>query len=176
MHVMQHLNFEVKARTNNHAVIRKWLMDNGADMRGIDVQTDTYFNLPEDRGRLKLRQGNIEHNLIHYHRSDNAEARVSDVALSPVTDTSALKNLLTRALGVKVEVLKKREIYYIENVKFHLDELEGLGYFVEIEAIATNVEMPVEYLESQCRHYMQAFMIRPEDIMADSYSDMLLQQ
>ncbi|MCW5925158.1 MAG: class IV adenylate cyclase [Saprospiraceae bacterium] len=171
---MQHLNFEVKARTSRQADIRVWLLANGAEPRGTDFQTDTYFKMPMGAGRLKLRQGNIENNLIHYQRSDDAEARVSDVALAPVADAAALKNILTRALGVWVEVKKRREIYFIENVKFHLDELEGLGQFVEIEAIATNPDIPLERLQAQCAHFMAMLSILPDDIVAASYSDLLL--
>jgi predicted adenylyl cyclase CyaB len=172
---MQHLNFEVKARTSRQADIRVWLLANGAELRGTDFQTDTYFHLPLGAGRLKLRQGNIENSLIHYRRSDDAEARVSDVALSPVADAASLKNILERALGVLVEVKKRREIYFIENVKFHLDDLEGLGQFVEIEAIATSPDIPVEHLQAQCARYMAALKIQPEDILAESYSDLILQ-
>lgn len=173
---MQHLNFEVKARTNRHAAIRAWLLANGAESHGTDWQTDTYFHLPPGAGRLKLRQGNIENNLIHYHRANDAQARMSDVALSPVTDATSLKNILERALGILVEVHKRREIYFIQNVKFHLDELEGLGHFVEIEAIATSSAVSFQHLQAQCAHYMTAFEIESRDILAESYSDMLMQR
>lgn len=171
---MQHLNFEVKARTGSSDEIRAWLIANGAESRGTDWQTDTYFHLPPSNGRLKLREGNIENSLIHYHRADDAQARVSDVALSPVFDPLALKNILSRALGVLVEVRKRREIYFINNVKFHLDELDRLGQFVEIEAIATSPEMSVAHLQEQCLRYVEIFDIQPENIMAESYSDMLM--
>ncbi len=173
---MQHLNFELKAHSRRVDEIRAWLLSNGAEAHGTDFQTDTYFNLPSGNGRLKLRQGNIENSLIHYRRPDHPEARVSDVALSPVADGEALKKLLSRALGVKVEVRKKREIYFIGNVKFHLDELRNLGQFVEIEAIATLPEHHVECLKNQCTRYMEIFGIRPEDVLAESYSDMLLRK
>lgn len=173
---MQHINFEVKARTTKQAAIRIWLLANGAEPRGTDWQTDTYFHLPSGAGRLKLRQGNIENSLIHYRRSDDAQARVSDVALMSVPDAVSLKNILERALGVLVEVRKQREIFFIENVKFHLDELEGFGYFVEIEAIATSPDISTEHLQTQCTYYMEAFNIEPQDIVAESYSDMLMQQ
>lgn len=171
---MQHLNIELKARTSRHAEIRAWLLAHGADFRGTDVQTDTYFKVND--GRLKLRAGNVENNLIHYRRSDNPEARASEVALAPVADSAALKTVLIRALGVLVEVQKRREIYFIENVKFHLDVLEGLGEFVEIEAIAQPGINSVESLQEQCRYYSECFGILPEDILSESYSDMLLRK
>lgn len=171
---MPHLNFECKARTERQEDIRRWLRENGADFRGEDLQTDTYFPLPAGRGRLKLRQGNIENNLIHYHRSNAAEARTSDVALAPVADPAALHACLSRALGLLVEVRKRREIYFMDNVKIHLDYLDGLGQFVEIEAIAPSPEWPLDRLQAQCAHYMAVFGIRPEDVLAESYSDMIL--
>ncbi len=169
-----HLNIELKARTSRQTEIRTWLLKHGADFRGVDEQTDTYFRLPEDRGRLKLRQGNIENNLIHYQRSDNAEARASEVALAPVADADALRHCLERALGVLVEVRKRREIYFVDNVKIHLDELDGLGQFVEIEAIAPEPGWPEERLHAQCAFFRNIFQIEDADILAESYSDMRL--
>lgn len=171
---MQHLNIEFKARTTRQADIRSWLVAQGADFRGTDLQTDTYFQLAPGQGRLKLRQGSIENHLIHYQRSDDAEARASDVALAPVADSAALKNALSRALGVLVEVRKRREIYFLDNVKIHLDELDGLGQFVEVEAIAPDPDCPVAQLQAQCAYYAEVFGVRPEDVLAESYSDMKL--
>jgi adenylate cyclase, class 2 len=168
-----HLNFELKARTENTASLREWLLANGADFKGTDAQTDTYFALPTGRGRLKLREGNIENNLIHYQRADDPEARLSQVALAPVADAVALRTVLERALGVLKIVRKTREIYFIENVKFHLDWLEGLGHFVEIEAIDQTGNTPLKRLEEQCKFYMVQLKIRPGDILSDSYSDMV---
>ncbi len=171
---MPHLNIELKARTARQNDIRAWLQAHNADFRGTDQQTDTYFKVPD--GRLKLRAGNVENNLIHYRRSDNPEARASEVALAPVADSNALKTVLTRALGVLIEVQKRREIYFIGNVKFHLDELDGLGQFVEIEAIAQTAADTEARLHEQCRFYSDLFGIRPEDILSESYSDMLLRR
>lgn len=171
---MQHLNIELKARTARQADIRAWLQARGADFRGVDEQTDTYFQLPAGKGRLKLRRGNIENNLIHYQRNDDPRARASAIALAPVTDAEALAICLTRALGVLVEVRKRREIYFVENVKIHLDQLDGLGAFVEIEAIAPTPDFPVEKLREQCAFFSAAFGIRAEDILAESYSDLLM--
>ncbi|MCB0534519.1 MAG: class IV adenylate cyclase [Lewinellaceae bacterium] len=173
---MEHLNIELKARTNRQPEIRRWLRENNADFRGLDEQTDTYFQLPEGRGRLKLRQGTIENNLIHYHRSNDPAARASEVCLAPVADPEALLSCLTLALGVLVQVKKRREIYFVDNVKIHLDELDGLGQFVEIEAIAPAPDFSEAKLHGQCAYFMELFQIRPEDILAESYSDLLSQR
>ena len=171
---MTFLNVEIKARCDDPARIRRILSENDADFKGEDHQVDTYFSVPE--GRLKLREGNIENNLIYYRRSDIKDPKSSRIDLMPVDDPGPLKNLLTRALTIRIVVDKKREIYYIDNVKFHIDEVKGLGNFVEIEAIDRTGEIGEESLKEQCEYYMDLFSIREDDLEATSYSDLLLRQ
>lgn len=168
---MPHLNVEIKARTRNMDHIRAVLAREGASFRGQDQQTDTYFLCPQ--GRLKLRQGTIETNLIFYQRSDLAGPKASQVHLYAPADHYALHALLSAALGVWKVVRKKRAIYFLDNVKVHLDKVEGLGEFVEIEAIDEMGTIGEERLRAQCAHYLGAFRIRPEDLLTGSYSDML---
>ncbi len=104
--------------------------------KGIDTQVDTYFNVPH--GRLKLREGALENALIHCIRSNTANAKTSDVLLYQHQPYPPLKQILTKALGIKTIIRKSRKIYFIENVKFHFDEVENLGNFIEVEAIDTN--------------------------------------
>lgn len=169
---MSFINIEIKARTKQSAMIRDYLLSHDAESRGTDMQTDTYFNV--NQGRLKLREGNIENNLIFYQRADQAGPKQSNFSLLPAADPVILKSILTQALGIKVVVAKKREIYFINNVKFHLDSLEGLGEFVEIEASNRYAPVSVDELRQQCDFYMQAFGIAAEDLLTQSYSDMLL--
>ena len=169
---MAFINIEIKARTNKADRIRQYLLNHDADVQGIDEQTDTYFNVPN--GRLKLRQGNIENNLIYYQRQETGGTKQSNVDLFKVEDGDALRDMLTKALGVKAVVQKKREIYYIGNVKFHLDTLEELGSFVEIEAANRFEDIPVEKLKQQCEAYMKEFGVEDGDLIRQSYSDMVL--
>ncbi len=83
---------------------------------------------------MKLREGNIENNLIFYERTNQAGPKNSHFNLVKIEDAKGLKEVLRKSIGIKVIVKKKREIYYINNVKFHIDEVPGLGSFVEIEA------------------------------------------
>ena len=168
---MPFINIEIKARTTKSAVIREYLLQNGAEFKGVDEQSDTYFKVAN--GRLKLREGNIENNLIYYQREETAGLKQSNVELTSTTDPIALKSILTKALGIKTVVKKQREIYYIDNVKFHIDTLEGLGSFVEIEACNNNTLLSEEELNEQCRFYMKEFEIEDEDLVQKSYSDML---
>ena len=90
---------------------------------------------------------------------------------------SNLKSLLSSALGILAIVDKKREIYFIDNVKFHLDEVKNLGYFMEIEAIDEKGLLEKRnHLLAQCNYYLQLFEINSEDLINVSYSDMIIQQ
>ncbi len=168
---MERTIIEIKARCRQPDRIRELLRQHGADFRGLDHQVDTYFRVPE--GRLKLREGNIENALIHYRRPNEAGPKKSEVLLYRLAPEPALKKVLTAALGVFVVVDKQREIYFIDNVKIHLDEVEGLGAFVEIEAIGKNGEPTTDRLREQCQHFLELFDIRQEDLFENSYSDLL---
>ena len=169
---MAHLNIEIKARCNEPEFIRTFLKKNQAEFKGTDNQTDTYFNV--ENGRLKLREGNIENSLIYYERKNEIGAKESNFQLVAVTDAKVLKDMLTRSLGIKVVVSKKRDIYFIGNVKFHIDEISALGGFVEIEASNLYKNVSTEQLEKQCNFYLREFRITSEDLIPVSYSDMLL--
>lgn len=165
------VNAEIKARCPDPDFVRQYLLNHNARFAGTDHQCDTYFNTTN--GRLKLREGNIENNLIYYERQNDAGPKTSAFTLTPVADAAALKYSLTQALGVMKVVEKKREIYYIGNVKFHIDELKTLGHFVEIEACSTGTSLSVADLHEQCAMYIQHLNIHPEHLIALSYSDMI---
>lgn len=171
---MDILNVEIKAYCSSPDTIRSILEKHGADFQGTDQQTDTYFEVAE--GRLKLREGSIENNLIYYQRPDDSEPKASDINLVPINQPSEMKALLTAALDIMVIVEKEREIYFIDNVKFHIDEVDGLGNFVEIEAIDRDQSLSEEELRKQCQYYLNLFDIPEEDLISVSYSDMLLAQ
>ncbi len=167
-------NIEIKARSGNQEKIRTILYSMHADFRGVDHQVDTYFNVP--CGRLKLREGNIENNLIHYFRENREGPKQADVTLFKSLPGTSLKEILTKALGILAVVDKQREIYFIENVKFHIDNVIGLGTFVEIEAIDENGTIGMKRLNQQCRQYLEIFEIPKKDLISVSYSDLLLQK
>ena len=118
---MPHINFEFKARTNNLPELENKLIELNAEFIGEDNQTDTYFNV--EKGRLKLREGNIENSLIYYERKNVAGAKQSDVILFKYNADASLKNILLKVHGIKVVVNKIRKIYFIGNVKFHFDTI-----------------------------------------------------
>lgn len=167
-----HINFEFKARHKNIDAVEQLLLAEKPLFIGEDHQLDTYFNVPQ--GRMKMREGNIENSLIYYERTDDASAKQSNVTLYQHQPGSNLKQLLTQALGVKVVVDKKRKIYFIDNVKFHFDKVEGLGTFLEVEAIDKDGSIGVERLKEQCNYYEQLLGIKEEDYVSQSYSDLML--
>ena len=148
------------------------LRERSARFVGEDHQIDTYFRVPG--GRLKLREGAIERTLIFYERADEQGPKVSNVTLYKPGPGEGLRDVLAQALGVLVVVDKRREIYFIDNVKFHLDRVEGLGAFAEIEAIDEDGAIGEARLREQCEHYLALFGIADEDLVRVSYSDMLL--
>lgn len=171
---MPYLNVEIKAKCHDTSLVRNYLVEHGATFKGVDEQSDTYFNVAN--GRLKLREGNIENNLIFYERINQAGPKNSHFNLVKVEDAKGLKETLAKANGIKVVVKKRREIYYIGNVKFHIDEVEQLGSFAEIEAGNMLEDLSPEQLKEQCDFYMKEFGIKEEDLVEVSYSDMLFQE
>ncbi len=169
---MTHKNIEIKASSKNHAEIREILKSKNAEFKGVDNQIDTYFNTKS--GRLKLREGNIENHLIQYNRENKSGPKQSDIILYKPAPGSNLKEILMKSMGILVVVAKKREIYFIDNVKFHLDSVGGLGTFVEIEAIDSTGYTAKEHLFEQCTYYCKLFKIKSEDLIAESYCDLLL--
>jgi predicted adenylyl cyclase CyaB len=132
---------------------------------------DTYLKIPS--GRLKLREGNIENSLIYYDRENKKDAKKSDVTLYKSTEVASLKAVLLAALPTLIVVEKKREIYFIDHIKFHIDTLTGLGSFIEIEVIDATDAMDITKMKEQCQWYMELLDVQKEDLMENSYSDML---
>ncbi|MGZ3837960.1 MAG: class IV adenylate cyclase [Flavisolibacter sp.] len=166
------VNFEFKALAQDINRLENLLLTLEPRFVGEDRQQDTYFLVGQ--GRLKLREGNIENALIHYERSNTADAKTSQVLLYQHQPDRSLKEILTRALGIKTVVDKKRRIYFIENVKFHFDAVRDLGSFVEVEAIDRDGSLGLEVLQQQCAAYIAFFGIEKKDFVAESYSDLLL--
>ena len=166
-----HVIIEIKARYANLSRAREILTRHQAEFRGLDHQVDTYFKV--NSGRLKLREGKIENALIFYNRENQAGPKESNVTLFRCEKDSPLKEILTRSLGVLTVVDKQREIYFIDNVKIHLDTLQDFGTFIELEAIGDGVRDKSELLR-QCEYYLDLFGVSKHDLVPVSYSDLCL--
>jgi adenylate cyclase class IV len=127
-------NVELKARLEDLDAARALARQVATEPLGTQQQVDTYFHCPQ--GRLKLRQidGRLGQ-LVWYARPDQPGPKASDYLVVPVSEPEKLKAALAAALGVLCVVRKRREIFLYHNVRIHLDEVEGLGSFLEFEAV-----------------------------------------
>jgi adenylate cyclase class 2 len=166
---MQHVNFEFKARLRNEKHIRATLKKLRARYIGTDHQVDTYFRVPS--GRLKVRQGRIENALILYHRPDTPRARRARIEMMLLPRRNPLRPILAGVLGIQAVVDKRREIYFVGNVKVHLDRVRGLGKFLEVEAISRSGALAK--IRQQARRFKKLFGIPSADLVAESYSDLV---
>lgn len=158
---MKKLNVEFKARVPSVEPHRALLLTLAPRAVGADHQRDTYFEVPN--GRLKLREGSIENSLIFYERSDSPGVRESRVELAVLAPGSDVGAVLSRALTVVVCVQKVREIYFVGETKIHLDRVEGLGEFLEVEAPDAN----------EAGRFREFFGILDSQIEGLSYADLV---
>ena len=163
-------NIELKARLHNLDEARATAERLATKYVGVQLQTDTYFVCAQ--GRLKLREID-DHvaQLVAYERANDKDSKASDYYLMPVADAALMKQALTAALGLRGVVRKRREVFLVENVRGHLDEVDGLGIFLEFEAVL-GPEINDRHGEQQVAELRAAFAIQSEDLLSHSYSDM----
>jgi len=143
----------------------------GAKYQKTMHQIDTYFNVP--KGRLKLREIDGETaQLVYYKRADENVSRYSNYSIVEITDASEFKQMMMDALGVKAIVDKARELWMYGNTRIHVDDVDGLGHFVELETVITNQTNT----EAQAEHNFvkRALEIDDAEIVPVSYSDLIL--
>ena len=165
-------NLEIKARCEDLDSMRGRAVRIATQWIGVDHQVDTYFVTRS--GRLKLRESSLSGGeLIPYVRPDGEAPKRSDYQVIPVEDPEGLKELLTGLLGVHRVVAKEREIWLYQNVRIHLDQVEGLGTFIELEAVfedgaddETEQQLKVAFLRD-------TLGIPDEDLVAISYEALL---
>ena len=162
---------EIKARCTDPEEMAVIIRKLGAECIGRQFQVDTFYRVPH--GRLKLRRSESEEYLIGYRRPDHKGPKHCLVNLYPCRDTGQLDRVLSDALGVRVVVKKEREIYLLENTRFHLDQVEGLGSFVEIEVLGRRGVDSVDKLRAACEKYLGLLGIRREDLIEAAYADLL---
>ena len=127
-------NIEIKARVGDLRTIRA-LVEPLAD-HSVEVldQEDTFF--AAQSGRLKLRiLGEQRAELIYYQRDDAPGPKPSHYLIAPTTNPEALRAILTSVLQVVGVVRKRRWLYLVGQTRVHLDDVEGLGAFVELEVV-----------------------------------------
>ncbi|KAL8222621.1 UNVERIFIED_CONTAM: hypothetical protein K2H54_077634 [Gekko kuhli] len=179
-------NVEIKARVRDLAQ----LTSNAERLSGspgcVIVQTDTFFSVP--CGRLKLRDfRDGRGQLIFYDRPDAEGPKLSRYAISPTEDPAGLTAVLCQALGAKGVVKKERRLYLVGQTRVHVDRVEGLGDFMELEAtpvcrklsLLPSLQVVLEEQQSlqdgECvaRHLMAELGVNQEDLLTGAYLDLL---
>lgn len=164
-------NIEIKARIRDLDATRARVTALGARHASTEEQVDRYYELEGER-RLKLRTIAGERaELIHYRRPEYEGVRASDYEITPVRDEPAGVCLVPKTPPLLV-VRKRREVHMLDNVRIHLDEVEDLGTFVELEAVVDSAHDDV-VCRAQVDRILAALGIVPDELLRASYSDLL---
>jgi predicted adenylyl cyclase CyaB len=166
-------NVEVKIHLDDLESIRVRALALGAVDHGSIHQVDTYFATPSGHGtRLKLREQDPGRNeLLAYRRPDTAGLRTSDYRLSAVTDSTALREALALALGVARQVVKRRHVFLLGRTRIHLDCVEGLGNFLELEVVLADGEETARG-EQEAEEILARFALGARPRIPGSYADL----
>ena len=164
-------NVEIKARVRDPAALAALARRLSDAPPATLHQRDTFFGCPH--GRLKLRElGSGESELIWYDRPDTAGSKRSDYRLAAITDPAALRDVLERAYGVTQVVEKTRTLCLVGQTRIHLDEVVGLGSFVELEVVLHDGQ-PESEGHRIAAEFMSRLGIAATDLLTTAYADML---
>ena len=162
-------NIEIKCRCADLEAVRKRAESLGARDAGVLVQVDTFFAAPE--ARLKLRDfGDGRAELISYRRADKPDARASDYVIVPVAAPDPLARALGMALGAIGIVRKRRHLFVYAHTRIHLDDVEGVGTFVELETVLTDIGDSEGHRE--LHEVAAALGLHPDDHVAQPYVEL----
>ncbi len=161
-------NLEIKVKLNSHKQVKQILKKNNIRQKELLLQKDIYYKV--DRGILKLRIENETQILIFYDRNEQSKKRWSDYYLLDLSKVDA-NVYLKRFLDLLVIVKKKRELYLYKNTRIHLDYVQGLGYFLELE---TRVVKDLRDAEKRFNYLLDLLDIRSKKEIRASYKDLLM--
>ena len=163
-------NVEIKARVSDATKLfaRAQAI---ADRGPVEIfQDDTFFACAT--GRLKLRWVSAsEGELIFYQRADAKAPKESRYVIVPTSTPDLLRDTLTAALGLKGRVRKKRLLFMLGNTRIHLDDVAGLGHFLELEVVLRNGETAARGV-AIARDIMGRLGVDAEDLVDRAYVDL----
>jgi adenylate cyclase class 2 len=145
----------------------------GAEDNGEIWQRDTYFQVAH--GGLKLREERPGRpHLIQFQRANEPQQRESRYRIIEVDDGAVLSAALADAIGIRVLVAKRRHLFLWRDVRIHLDDVEQLGRFIELEAVAPS-ESDLTHEHDLVVELRDAFDITDERLIAIGYAEQLMQ-
>jgi len=164
-------NIEIKARVHDLAVVEARARS-VADQGPFEFeQDDTFFACAN--GRLKLREVAFDRGeLIFYQRPDVSGPKLSQYFISTTSSPDVLRDTLARALGVVGRVRKRRRLYLVRNTRIHLDQVEGLGSFLELEVVLSQAQSIADG-EAIARRLLSVLGISDADLELLAYVDLL---
>lgn len=163
-------NLEAKFKLSDLARTRSLAEAAGYQFKADFEQRDTFFKV--NRGKLKLREQHDGAWLIYYSRDGREGLEVSNYEIVPVADPARMREVLSDAMGVLARVNKRRTLLMRGNVRLHLDQVEGLGSFGEIEAVVGEDEDPEDYLRV-VDQTLRAIDVGRSNLISASYFEML---
>jgi predicted adenylyl cyclase CyaB len=167
-------NIEIKARARDFAALQSRAAALSDTPVQVIPQEDTFFNVP--RGRLKLRQlGPDVGQLVFYERPDQDGPKRSNYLLASTSEPTALKTALTAALGVRGVVRKTRLLFLAGQTRIHLDDVEGLGQFMELEVVLLPDQSDTEG-QAIAEDLMHRLGVERSDLLEGAYMDLLEQE
>lgn len=164
-------NIEIKARVEDFEALKVRVESLSDKPLRIIPQEDTFFDT--QRGRLKLRTlADDQGHLIYYERTDQDGPKRSDYYLAETRDPGNLKRVLSLALGVRGVVKKTRYLYMVGQTRIHLDEVDGLGKFMELEVVMREDQTDAEG-QAIAEDLMRRLGIREGTLIEGAYMDLL---
>ena len=164
-------NIEIKACLTSLAEVEAHTAPLAHQGPLLIIQEDFFFNIPH--GRLKLRKFNAAHGeLIYYEREDTLEPKESFYLRTATAEPDALVETLRAALGLRGVVRKQRTLYLVGQTRVHLDRVEDLGDFLELEVVLEPEQTP-EAGAQVAQVLMQSLGIPPESLVRGAYIDLL---
>ena len=164
-------NIEIKARVESLAAVMlraAAIADQGPI---VILQDDTFYHCPN--GRLKLRKlSDHEGDLIFYQRSDLTGPKTSNYLISKTTQPDQLAQVLLSSFGISGRVKKHRTLYLAGRTRIHLDRVEGLGEFVELEVVLAQDESPAAGIR-EAHSLMAQLGITEQQLIAGAYLDLI---
>ena len=164
-------NIEIKARVRDSDALAARVRAI-ADSTGETLeQRDTFFRCTD--GRLKLREfGAGGSELIWYRRDDTAGSKRSEYLVMPVADPASLRGLLDRAFGTVQVVEKTRRLFVVGQTRVHLDQVVGLGSYMELEVVLRDGQPEAEG-HAIAADLAQRLGVAEEDLVEGAYADLL---
>lgn len=164
-------NIEIKARARDFEEIRRRAESLSDTSVEVIPQEDTFFNT--EKGRLKLRTLTLNRGqLIYYTRLDQEGPKRSEYHIYETSDPEKLKRVLGYAYEIRGVVRKTRYLYLVGQTRVHLDDVEGLGQFMELEVVMGEGQSDAEG-QAIAEDLMSRLGVERGDLIEGAYMDLL---